>query len=179
MKRWIVSNQKHLILWAVLLIYVASANQLYVTFILKDGKPVSKNDALPSEARRIVYGLSDVLQPVRRNGQSLYELNGYAFFQDNPLEKTRIKIVLYSPTLKLTFPTQAAQYPDMIRSMKGFQPGMEQAQFSLLFSKNTLAPGSYQVCILLDGDAGRDQAYVMTVGTLLKTPNTLTYKLSP
>jgi hypothetical protein len=179
MKKWLLSNQKHLILWAVLLIYVALANQLYVTFILKDGKPVSQNDALPSEARKIVYLLSDVLQPVRRNGQSLYKLSGYAFFQDNPLEQTQIKIVLYSPTLKLTFPTQAAQYPDMIRSMKGYIPGMDQAQFSLLFSKNTLKPGSYQICILLDGNSGEDQAYVMTVGTLLKTPNTLTYKLSP
>ena len=179
MKKWLLSNEKHLFVWAVLLIYLASANQLYVNLVLKEGKPVSKNDPLPSELRPIVYQLSDTLQPVRRNGENLYELSGYAFFQDNPLEQTQIKIMLYSATLKLTFPTQAAPYPDMIQSFSGYQPGMDHAQFDLLFSKNTLKPGSYQVCILLDGNGGEDQVYVMTVGTILKTPNTITYKLTP
>jgi len=179
MKRWIIANQKHLIVWTVLLIYVASANQLYVNFFLKNGKPVSKNEPLPTEVRPIVYQLSDTLQPVRRNGESLYELTGYAFFQDNPLEQTQIKIVLYSPTLKLTFPTQASPYPDMIRSYSGFKPGMEDAQFDLLLSKNVVKPGTYQICILLESGNGEDQVYVMTGGTILKTPNTLTYKLLP
>jgi hypothetical protein len=179
LKKWILTNQKHLIVWAVLLIYVASANQLYVNLFLKQGKPVSKNDPLPTQIRPIVYLLSDTLQPVRRNGEQLYELNGYAFFQDNPLEKTQIKIVLYSPTLKLTFPTQAAQYPDMIQSYSGYKPGMDSAQFSLLISKNTLKPGTYQICILLDSNNGEDQVYVMTTGTILKTPNKITYQISP
>ena len=179
MKRWIITNQKHLIVWAVLLIYLASANQLYINLVLKEGKPISKNDPLPSELRPIVYQLSDTLQPVRRNGENLFELNGYAFFQDNPLEPTQIKILLFSPTLKLTFPTQAAQYPDMIQSYSGYKPGMDNAQFNLLLSKNTLKPGTYQVCILLESLAGEDQVYVMTGGTILKTPNTITYKLGP
>ena len=179
MKRWILANQKHLIVWAVLLIYLASANQLYLNFFLKEGKPVSKNDPLPSEVRPIVYQLSDTLQPVRRNGENLYQLSGYAFFQDDPLAQTQIKMVLYSPTLKLTFPTQAAPYPDMIQSYFGYQPGMDQAQFNLLLSKNALKPGTYQVCILLEANNGEDQVYVMTNGTILKTPNTITYNLSP
>ncbi|MGD0006323.1 MAG: hypothetical protein ABSE06_19090 [Anaerolineaceae bacterium] len=179
MQEWIATNQKHLIVWAVLLVYLVSANQLYVRFILKDGKPVSKNDPLPSETRPIVYQLSDTLQPVRRDGENLYALSGYAFFQDDPLEQTLIRIVLYSPTLKLTFPTQAAQFPDMIRSLSGYQPGMDGAQFSLLLSINTIKPGTYQICILLDSTYGEDQDYVMTNGTILKTPNTITYKLTP
>jgi len=179
MKKWILSNQKHLIMWAVLLIYLASANQLYVNLVLKEGKPVSKNDPLPTETRPIVYQLSDTLQPVRRNGEDLYELNGYAFFQDAPVEPTQIKIVLYSPTLKLTFPTQAAQYPDMIESISEYKPGMDEAQFSLLLSKNALKPGTYQICVLLVGNTGEDQAYVMTTGTILKTPNKITYTLTP
>jgi len=179
MKKWIVANQKHLIVWAVLLIYIASANQLYVDLVLREGKPVSKNEPLPTETRPIVYQLSDTLQPVRRNGENLYELDGYAFFQDNPLEQTQIKIVLYSPTLKLTFPTQAAKYPDMIQSYSGYKPGMDPTQFSLLLSKNALKPGTYQVFILLDGNNGEDQAYVMTTGTILKTPNKITYQLAP
>ncbi len=179
MKKWIAANLKHLIIWAILLIYVASANQLYVRFFLKDGKPVGKNDPLPTDTRQIVYQLSDTLQPVRRDDENLYSLSGYAFFQDDPLEQTLISIVLYSPTLKLTFPTQAVQYPDMIRSYFGYQPGMDIAQFNLLLSKNTLKPGTYQVCILLDGDDENDQVFVMTNGTILKTLNTITYKLTP
>jgi hypothetical protein len=179
MKRWIIANQKHLIVWAVLLIYLASANQLYVNLVLKEGKPVSKNDPLPSEVRPIVYQLSDTLQPVRRNGDNLFELSGYAFFQDRPLDQTQIKIVLFSPDLKLTFPTQTAQYPDMIQSYSGYQPGMDHAQFSWLLSKNTLKPGTYQVCILLESLTGGDLVYVMTGGTILKTPNKITYTLAP
>jgi hypothetical protein len=178
MKRWILANQKHLIVWAVLLIYVASANQLYVNLILKEGKPVSKNDPLPAEARPIVYQLSDTLQPVRRDGENLFELSGYAFFQDNPLEETQIKILLFSPTLNLTFPTQPAQYPDMIQSFSGYKPGMDHAQFTLLLSKNTLKPGTYQVYIMLESLTGEDQVSVMTGGTILKTPNKITYSLA-
>ena len=179
MKKWIIANQKHLIVWAVLLIYVVSANQLYVNLVLKQGKPVGKNEPLPTQVNPIVYQLSDTLQPVRRNGENLYELSGYAFFQDDPLEKNQIKIMLYSPNLKLTFPTQPAQYPDMIQSYSGYKPGMDSAQFNLLLSKNTLKPGTYQVYILLDGNNGADQAYVMTTGTILKTPNKITYQLTP
>ncbi len=179
MKRWIIANQKHLIVWAVLLIYLASANQLYVNLILKQGKPVGENDPLPSEVRPIVYQLSDVLLSVRRNGEDLFELNGYAFFRDNPLQHNQIEIMLFSPTLKLTFPTQTPPYPDMIQSYSGYKPGMNDAQFSLLLSKNTVIPGIYQVYILLQSASGGDQAYVMTGGTILKTPNMLTYKLNP
>ncbi len=180
MKKWIIANQKHLIVWAVLLLYVVSANQLYVIFFLKDGKPVSKNDPLPlqDQNRQIIYQLSDFMQPVSRNGQSLYQLDGFAFFKDSPFELTQIQIVLVSSTLKLTFPTHPVQFPDMIRSMAGYQPGMDKAQFNLLFSKNTLKPGTYQICILLTGDKG-EQAYVMTVGNIVKTPNTITYNPAP
>jgi hypothetical protein len=67
----------------------------------------------------------------------------------------------------------------MIQSFSGYQPGMDATQFSLLLSKNTLKPGTYQVCILLDGNGGEDQVYVMTSGTILKTPNKITYTLTP
>jgi hypothetical protein len=67
----------------------------------------------------------------------------------------------------------------MIESISEYQPGMDRAQFSLLLSKNALNPGTYQICVLLVGSAGEDQAYVMTTGTILKTPNKITYTLTP
>jgi hypothetical protein len=175
MKNWISGKQKHIIVWGVLLIYLLSANQLYVQLILKNGKPISTIAVVPAETIGVIFRLSDFLQPLRVNGQDLVELKGYAFTSANPKAENKITIILNSATQNLAFSTRANPFPNMIESYKGYTRGMDHAEFSLLLSKNALKPGTYKIGILLEEIGGANQSYVLTGCSIQTTPNTIRY----
>jgi hypothetical protein len=180
MKKWINGIYKHVIAVAVLIVYVFTANSLYVRFILKDGKPLGTPVALPalSTTKDVTFELDNLMQSLRVNGQDLYELKGYAFFQANKEQENTITIILSSKAGNIAFPTRTVALPNMIESYPGYTKAMDHAEFSLLLSQNALSPGTYRVGILLQNKNGPGQAYVLTGGTIKKTPNTLTYTLT-
>jgi hypothetical protein len=178
MKNWMDGKQKHILIWALLLIYLFSANQIYVLYFLKNGKPDSTNVFVPAQTTGVIYIIAD-LQPVQINGESLYQLRGYAFDAANSLRKNTITIILSSRSQNLAFSTQAVPHPNMIESYPGFKSGMEGAEFSMLLSDDTLKPGTYQIGVLLEGQAGSSQnsgqKFVNTGSTIQKTPNTIRF----
>jgi len=175
MRNW----YKHFIAVALLIIYVFAANPLYVRFFLKDGKPLGTQVALPNTSKDVIYQLGDQIQSLRVNGQDLYQLNGYAFFQYNHEQENNITVILSKATGNMAFATRPVALPNMIESYPGYTKGMDHAEFSLLLSQNALAPGTYHIGILLQNKNGAGQSYVLTGGLLKKTPNTLTYTLTP
>ena len=175
MRNWFKGNYKHFIACAVLIIYVFSVNPLYVRFFLKDGKPLGTQTAVPAPSKDIIYHLGDQIQPLRLNGQDLYELKGYAFFKSNHEQENNITILLSSATGNTVFATRTVALPNMIESYPGYTKGMDHAEFSLLLSQNALSPGTYHIGILLQNKNGAGQAYILTGGSIKKTPNTLTY----
>jgi hypothetical protein len=181
MKFWIKGIYKHIIVCAVLLVYVFSANLLYVRFILKDGKPLGTQVALPAPStnKDVVFVLDNLIQPLRINGEDLYDLRGYAFFRANREQENIITIILSSKTGNIAFPTHTVAKPNMIESYPGYDKQMDDAEFSLLLSQNALSPGTYRIGILLQKKNGPGQSYVLTGGSFKKTPNTLTYTLAP
>jgi len=181
MRNWLKKTYKHFIACAVLIVYVFAANPLYVRFFLKDGKPLSTQVALPASSKGVIYHLGDQIQPLRINGQDLYELNGYAFFEARPEQENKITVILSSATGNSAFATRAVALPNMIESYPGYTKGMDHAEFSLLLSQNALSPGTYHIGILLQNKNGPGQSFVLTGGSIKKTPNTLsyTYTLTP
>jgi hypothetical protein len=177
MKRWLSGNLKHIVVWGVLVIYLLSANQLYVQFILKNGKPVATNlDLPPVSSNGIVYRLSDFVQPLRYEGQDQLQLKGYAFTAANPTALNKITVILISSEGQtIAFPTMANPFPNMIESYKGYVKGMEHAEFSVLLSKNALKPGTYKIGILLEDSGGASRSYVLTGSRIQKTPNIVHY----
>ncbi len=176
MKRWLSANLKHIVVWGVLAIYLLSANQLYVQFILKNGKPFATNINLPPVASSgIVYRLSDFIQPLRYEGQDLLELKGYAFTSANPTALNKITVILSSGGESMAFPTLGDPNPNMIESYQGFTKGMEHAEFNLLLSKNVLKPGTYKIGILLEEVGSSQRWYVQTGSSIRKTPNLVSY----
>jgi hypothetical protein len=175
MRNWFKGNYIHFIACAVLIIYVFAANPLYVRFFLKDGKPLGTQVDLPGSSNDVIYHLGDQIQPLRINGQDLYELKGYAFYKSNHEQENKITIILSSVTGDIAFATRTVALPNMIESYPGYTKGMSHAEFSLLLSQNALAPGTYHIGILLQDKNGPGQAYIMTGGSIKKTPNTLTY----
>jgi len=175
MKRWFSGIQKHIIIWGVLLVYLFSANQLYVQYILKNGKPFSTAIDLPAQTNGVTYRLSDFVQPLRYEGQDLVELKGYAFNAANPTAENKITIILSSADQKLAFQTRPDPFPNMIESYPNYTKGMDHAEFSLLLSKNALKPGTYKIGILLEDSRGASRAYVLTGSSIRKTPNIISY----
>ncbi len=123
MKKWFKGIYKHVIAVAVLIVYVFSANSLYVRFILKDGKPLGTPVTLPAPSKDITFVLDNLVQPLRINGQDLNDLHGYAFFQANKDQENTITIILSSKAGNLAFPTRTVDKPNMIESL----PGLRQA----------------------------------------------------
>jgi hypothetical protein len=181
MRNWFKGKSKHFIACAVLIVYVFVANPLYVRVFLRDGKPLGTQLALPAVSKDVIYHLGDQIQSLRINGQDLYELKGYAFFPSNREQENNITVVLSSAAGNTTFATRRVALPNMIESYPGYTKGMDHAEFSLLLSQNALSPGTYHIGILLQNKNGPGQSYVLTGGTLKKTPNTLsyTYTLTP
>jgi hypothetical protein len=181
MRNWFKATYKHFIACAVLIVYVFAANPLYVRFFLKDGKPLSSQVVLPADSKGVIYHLGEQIQSLRINGQDLYELKGYAFFQSNHEQENIITIVLSSATRNTAFATRTVALPNMIESYPGYTKGMDHAEFSLLLAQNALSPGTYHIGILLQNKNGAGQSYVLTGGSIKKTPNTLsyTYTLTP
>jgi hypothetical protein len=179
MKNWVKGKYKHFIAWAVLLVYVLAANPVYVHWILKDGKPLGRQAVLPAVSKDIIFHLAELIQPLRIQRQDLYDLKGYAFFRSSPEQENTITVVLSSATENIIFPTHTVARPNMIESYPGYTRRMDHAEFSLLLSQNALSPGTYRIGILLQNKNGSGQSYVLTNGTIKKTPNTLTYTLTP
>jgi len=170
---------KHFIICAFLLVYVFAANPFYVRYMLKDGKPLDTPVTLPAASKDVTFHLGELIQPLRIDGQDLYELKGYAFFQASREQENNITVILSSQTENIAFPTRTVAFPNMIESYPGYTKGMDHAEFSLLLSQNALSPGTYRIGILLQNRKGPGQSYVLTNGSIKKTPNTLTYTLTP
>jgi hypothetical protein len=181
MGNWFKAIYKHCIVLAILIASVFTANPLYVRFVLKDGKPLGAQGTLPapSTTKEVTFEMDNLIQSLRVNGQDLYELKGYAFFKANKEQENTITIILSSKTGNIAFPTRTVALPNMIESYAGYTKAMDHAEFSLLLSQNALSPGVYRVGILLQNKNGSGQAYVLTGGTIKKTPNTLSYTFTP
>lgn len=176
--RWFRGRYKHLLIWIVLLVYLLAANQLYVRFVLKNGKPLTSPVTLPAASPKVVYKLGDFL-PVRYEGEDLYQLKAYAFLADNPTGENKISAVLSAPGRQVVFPTLPQPHPNMIQSYSGYKPAMDQAEFIFLISNNALPPGTYQIGFLLEAKTGGQRAYVGTGAQIIKTPNTIRYVAAP
>ena len=171
---WLKRSYIHILIVALLLIYIFSANSLYIKFFLKDGKPISSGVSLPAQSQDVDFEL-DKLTPVVIDKQDFYSLTGFAFIKTNRSMKNNIRIVLTSSTQTLIFSTKTVDFPSMIKSYSGYQPGMDQAEFQFLLSKGVLKPGTYQLGILLEQQGGTRQTYVITGSTIQTTPNTIRY----
>jgi hypothetical protein len=174
MVNWIIRKKFHIVFWAVLVVYLLSANSLYTHFFLKDGTPYRPSAALPAESTDVILKLG-TLTAIRVDGQDLYELRGFAFNQSDPKMKNDISIVFRSTTQTLVIATHEITVPGMIRSFQGYQTGMDPAEFSLFLSQAVFKPDTYHIGVLLEDTAGPGRTFGMTGSVLKITPNTVQF----
>lgn len=176
MKRLIFNGyHKHLLILVLLGIYLAAANSVYIQFILKNGKPIRVEGALPAESSEVTYKLAE-MRAVRVDGEDVYELKGFAFDSTTPAADYTITVVLVSGEKQYAFKTRAPEFPSLIRSSKLYQQGMDDAEFRALISRRVLDSGVYRIGILLEEKNGEGRLFTYTGGTVRKTANTLRFK---
>jgi hypothetical protein len=170
-------KSKHLFTAVLLLIYLLSANPLYVQFILRNGKPERVNAALPAAGPRqdFIYRLAH-LRLVNYEREALYELRGFAFLRADPQRHNRVSVVLVSEDGNRVYPPVPLAVASMLKSFDYQRPVDEQAEFRVLIAKQTLPPGNYQIGLLLEEEGGTRQDFLLTGSTIEKTPNKVLYR---
>lgn len=167
--------QRHILIVALLGLYLATANQIYIQFFLDNGRPAPVQPALPAESGEVRYKLGE-MRAVRIDGEDVYELKGFAYNADAPLHDYNITILLVSDDEQIAFPTTTPEFPGLIRSSKGYKDGMDEAEFRALISKQVLDAGVYRIGILLEEKYGKERLFTITEGSLNKTANTMRFK---
>ncbi|MEW6712911.1 MAG: hypothetical protein AB1403_24040 [Candidatus Riflebacteria bacterium] len=141
-KNWI-----HLAAWTGMLFYLAFANDLYVHFFLKYGKPVLVNSQLPAESDQI-KGHVDLFEPIVYEGQKMYSLVGWAFsiadLTIRPEDYDR-RLVLISATNNYHFPMEAYSRPDVHAAFQSLGMELTMSGYHANVSQEAIAPGIYQV----------------------------------
>lgn len=165
----------HLFVWLMLFLYLLSANTIYTSVFLKNGKPVARQMPLPQETQEISYDFSPGEQ-VRYDGQDLYHIHGYALHSAIAPKDYHIKIVLQSPVENIVFDTDVSPFQTLLKTRPDFvKDSMYLAEYDTYFSKNVLKPGNYEVGILIEDPAGRLLAYQPAGVFVERTPNQIRF----
>lgn len=156
---WLWKHKVHFLIWAVLLVYLLTANRIYVDFFLKNGKPFQEPVALPAETGE-VHASIDAPRTAIVEGESLFVLSGWVFIPGDP-ESGRYKktVVFHSVREDLVFQAETLMRSDLTDIYSQYQVNLDEAGFQILFSKDILKPGNYRIGILLEDKQGTIRAY--------------------
>ena len=161
-KYWI-----HLVLWMAILAYFLYAPDVVNAFLTKNGKPLSNDRPLPSDSKRISFGLMS-LDPYTKDGEILYNLAGWSLIfpeEGQPVGSFEREVVLRSEDgEKYIFPITHV-FPVANEDDPGF---------NVLIGEDVLKPGKYRVGLIFrDQSTGEEFFWDRPVYHLIKTPNTL------
>lgn len=173
--QFLKKKSPHLILFFLLIVYVISANFLYITFFLRNGKPIDTNPSLPAETNNIEYKLVNAIKPVLYDGQTLYLIRGYALHNTLASESYSIKIVFHSTSENLIFETYRVSEPSFIRGRPDFTWDMRSAEFQMRFAKEVFRPDNYRIGIIIEDLEGNVLGLRMTNSYIEFTPNTFRF----
>jgi hypothetical protein len=163
----------HIVVWALMVTYVVSAPDLYVRFVLKNGKPVQLSDGLPTVTYQISFSV-DRMDPMVLDGQDLFNLWGWAFLREEPDQSQYERfIVLKSDTNTYFFQTQSADRPDVQEAFPDLTINVLNSGFSTLISKDVIQLGSYQIGIFFKQSSDNAVYYVVTNKMIVRTGNQL------
>ncbi len=163
----------HLLIWAVMLCYLAAAPALYAEFILRNGKPVSLNQELP-EPTTEALGEANRLDPTSLNGQNQYNLWGWAFIKGEEDQTIYERfVVLRSNTRTYFFSTEIISFPQVQTLFPYLDQDVTETGFSTYLAKEAIARGTYRVGFLFRHKSTADAFYIETNKVMVKTANQL------
>jgi len=173
LRRLLQKNRFHILVWMLLILYIVFGPVIYTRYFLKNGKPIELNQALPATSDQIKFTV-DYLDPIRINGQDLYNLQGWSFFLGDPDQaKYDRYIVLQSDTRTYFFPVQSMERSDVQKAFKDINMDLLNSGFSSIISKDVIQPGKYHLGILFKDQSSNNAYYFDSNKTLIRTANQL------
>jgi hypothetical protein len=170
---WLWKNKVHLVIWAVFIIYLLTASQIYAKFFLKNGKPLPGPAALPAEKGSVQFFLDD-LSPYHDKGETVFMLTGWVFseeFQESGIYQK--KIVLHSSKEDLIFPTEIVDRPDVAEHFSSLHMDLVNSGFRVFISKDVLKIDNYRIGFLLEDANGDVKVYRLVDQYIQREPNGL------
>jgi hypothetical protein len=167
----------HIFIWAAMVVYFIVAPGMYTRAFTKDGKPHQIGN-IPRETDRITF-VVDGFVPDKKDGQSLYNLFGWAFIApgEDGISSDRFirEVVLISEGTSYSFPAttnyRRPQLPDRFATMK---LDWETLGYNTLVADDLIEPGKYRVGMVFRDKATGEAFYRdKPVYYLVKTPNTI------
>lgn len=175
MSSFLLKKRSHILIWAIMLTYLAFAPVLYTRFILLNGKPVQVNGELPAEIEQNKYSI-DGLDPIVYEGQDLYKLWGWAFLSADPSKTPDMyvrEIVLISGSRHYYFPTTSVPRQGVQDTFNNLNMNLINSGFSTLIAKDVIWPGEYSVGIVFRYQPCDCAYYVATNRVVIRTANQL------
>ncbi|MBE0696394.1 MAG: hypothetical protein IH586_05675 [Anaerolineaceae bacterium] len=157
--QWLKKNRVHLLIWAILFVYLLTSNQIYTTFFLKNGKPLKGFASLPAEKSEVRFSI-DRLEPIIYEGEELYKIHGWVFVpQDENSPNYRKKIVFHSVSEDLVFQAEVYPRPDLNKVLTEYKMTLDNSGFTALISKNALKLENFRIGFILENEQGDVMAY--------------------
>lgn len=169
MLSFIQKNWIHTIIWALMIVYLTVAHDVYNRFILKEGAPVQFDYRVPKPKDEIFFALGrfDLVK-----GQDLYHLVGVSFVRgDRDQDAYDRWIILASDTNTYFYKAQATQRPELQAMFKDLDIDLSNAGISTHISKYAIKPGEYTVGILFKHRRNDKTHYVITNKKIIRTVN--------
>jgi hypothetical protein len=162
---------RHIFIWALMLAYFAFAPDLFVRFILKDGKPIQYDEVLPDVSDQISYSITR-LETFYINGELFFKLIGWSFLRSDPNQAMYERlIVLKSDTNTYFFAIQSTERPDVQEAFEYLDIDLLNSGFSSLLSKDVIRPGIYRIGIVFRIPSANKVYYMVTNKIIVRTAN--------
>jgi hypothetical protein len=170
MRKLLFKHKYHFIIWCVLLVYLLSANNLYITYILKHGKPAATVDSLPPEFSEVLYSI-DIFSFLQYDGQEAYFIKGWAFFDTDKPNPDKIHVVFKGDNDTYLFDATPYSRKDVRSHFSNYDLNEKRIGFTTYISKNPIKIGTYQLGLILEDESG--PRYRKTRYFIKRTPNTM------
>jgi hypothetical protein len=163
----------HILLWVIMIVYMAFGPALYAQFVLANGKSVQINQELPAPTKDIQFAF-DRLDPIKYSGQDLYHFLGWSFYNNDPDQSMYDRyIVLHSDKKTYFFPTEIFKRIDLQKHFPEVNFDLVYAGYSALVSKDGIRLGEYHLGILFVHKSGEEVYYYESNYMITRTANHL------
>ena len=158
-------------IWAAMLAYIVIAPEVYARFILKEGKPLPFEHALPQPTDQISFAV-DRLDSTKDQG--LFHLWGWSFFRGDSNQAAYERwIILQSEENTYFYQAVSFQRPDLQSAFKDVKIDLLNAGYSTYISKYAIKAGDYQIGLLFVNKQTKAVHYIITNKSLVRTANHL------
>lgn len=162
----------HILILFITVVYLAVVPGLYARYFVKLGKPVDGRIDLPY-ASPLIHGGIDTTNLVPITNQRIYQINGWAFLEDEPDQTLFDKYLVLNSKDQIyyfTYESRKSQY--LYDLFKDLGLDVLNSALKAYVSVDAIDSGSYNIGFLFKRKSGEETYYSYSKRYLNRTPNT-------